>query len=406
MKHISDRMPQCVLLASVCVLFACVSAAQTVVRSFDGDSGPGLAECQAGKTWCGRQSETNVAANGRQVVQVTWQNVRIYDYNGKLLQSIPMATFVRNAGMDPMPGRKGEGKGPFEPHVLYDEFVGRWLISVTAHSDSLLVSASGDATGKWGGVYPGCLDGGPCLDNDPGTKLGYDRNGVYYCGAHLNEDNPETAPDTAWDCFAFPAAEVKSIAQGVAPIHINRAHRMPIDVVPAIDNNPNKAPDAPAFFLAKSCERIKPNSCGVSAGNFPFQWLVNTFTWNGLTGTYNKNGTEQVLKTEEEFRQAKLKNDTRALERLVADEYYGVNQWGAKRDKAQLIELFSSFQTEVLVPTDVTVRLAGDHAIVDGTMTESSGGGSRFTYLFLRVFVRRGDAWKLLSSVQFIPGTP
>jgi len=114
----------------------------------------------------------------------------------------------------------------------------------------------------------------------------------------------------------------------------------------------------------------------------------------------------QVLKTEEEFRQAKLKNDTSALERLVADEYYGVNQWGAKRDKAQLIELFRSFQTEVLVPTDVTVRISGDHAIVDGTMAESSGGGLRFTYLFLRVFVRRGDSWKLLSSVQFIPGTP
>ena len=45
-----------------------------------------------------------------------------------------------------------------------------------------------------------------------------------------------------------------------------------------------------------------------------------------------------------------LKNDTRALERLVADEYYGVNQWGAKRDKAQLIELFRSFQTDSLVP--------------------------------------------------------
>ena len=115
---------------------------------------------------------------------------------------------------------------------------------------------------------------------------------------------------------------------------------------------------------------------------------------------------EQVLKTEEEFRQAKLKNDTRALERLVADEYYGVNQWGAKRDKAQLIELFRSFQTEALVPTDVTVRIAGDHAIVDGTMTESSGGGMRFTYLFLRVFIHRDDDWKLLSSVQFIPSNP
>jgi hypothetical protein len=125
----------------------------------------------------------------------------------------------------------------------------------------------------------------------------------------------------------------------------------------------------------------------------------------GQPGTAADN-REQVLRTEEEFRQAKLKNDTRALERLVADEYYGVNQWGAKRDKAQLIELFSSFQTEVLAPTDVTVRISGDHAIVDGTMTESSGGGMRFTYLFLRVFVRRGDNWKLLSSVQFIPSTP
>src|SRR5215831_1190724 len=69
MKHISHCMLQCVLLACGCVLFACVSAAQTVVRSFDGDSGPGLTECQAGNTWCGRQSETNVAANGKQVVQ-------------------------------------------------------------------------------------------------------------------------------------------------------------------------------------------------------------------------------------------------------------------------------------------------------------------------------------------------
>ena len=70
---------------------------------------------------------------------------------------------------------------------------------------------------------------------------------------------------------------------------------------------------------------------------------------------------EQVLKAEEEFRQAKMKNDTVALERLVADEYYGMNQWGAKRDKAQLIALFHDFQTEALVPTNVTVRLSGDH---------------------------------------------
>jgi hypothetical protein len=69
-----------------------------------------------------------------------------------------------------------------------------------------------------------------------------------------------------------------------------------------------------------------------------------------------------VPKAEEEFRQAKMNKDTVALEGLVADEYYGINQWGAKRD----------FQAEALVLTDVTVRVSGDHAIIDGTMTESS----------------------------------
>jgi Domain of unknown function (DUF4440) len=122
------------------------------------------------------------------------------------------------------------------------------------------------------------------------------------------------------------------------------------------------------------------------------------------TGSVTDRG--QVLKAEEEFRQAKMKNDTAGLERLVADEYYGINQWGAKRDKAQLIALFRDFQTEALVPTDVTVRVSGDHAIIDGTMTESSGGGMRFTYTFLRVLVRRGSEWKLLSSVQFMPSNP
>jgi hypothetical protein len=73
-----------------------------------------------------------------------------------------------------------------------------------------------------------------------------------------------------------------------------------------------------------------------------------------------------VPKAEDEFRQAKMKNDTVALQRLVADEYYSINQWGAKRDKVQLIALHD-FQTEALVPTDVTVRVSGDHAIIDGT---------------------------------------
>jgi hypothetical protein len=290
-----------VLLVVVCLLLSAgVATAQPVVRSFDGDKGPGLAVCQANNTHCGRQSETNVGASGTQIVQITYQNVAVYDKTGKLLKSTPLTTFIRNAGLDPMPpaGKKGASRGPYEPHVVYDEFIGRWIIGVTGLADCLLVSASSDALGAWGGVYPSCLQGGPCLDFDPGTKLGYDKNGVYFCGAHVNDDNPETAPHTAWDCFALPSAEVKAIAQGTPPAHLNRVHNIPLDVVPAVDNNPNKSPTAPAFFLTKSCDHNGPLNACQKSDNFSFTWLVNTFTWDGPTGIYNSGGTQQVVKTD------------------------------------------------------------------------------------------------------------
>ncbi|MBE3100064.1 MAG: hypothetical protein IMZ44_23330, partial [Planctomycetes bacterium] len=202
------------LLTAVCLLCPPVVArAQTIVQSFDGDSGPLLVACESGTTHCGRQPEMNVAVNGKQVVQVTWQTVGVYDYRGTLLHSTPLATFIRNAGLDPMPpSEKGPSKGPYEPHVVYDEFIGRWIITVTGHSDCLLVSASADALGPWGGVYPSCLEGGPCLDKDPGIKVGYDRNGVYYCGGHMGDENAATVPGVAYDCFAVPSAEVTAIA--------------------------------------------------------------------------------------------------------------------------------------------------------------------------------------------------
>lgn len=292
MSRKSQALTERALLTAWCLLLPVgVATAQTIVRSFDGDSGPGLAACQAGVTHCDRP-EMDVAANGKQIVQVTWQNVRIYDYSGHLLQSMPMSTLIRNAGLNPIPP---EAQGPYEPHVVYNEFINRWIITVTGLNDCLLVSASSDAADSWGGVYLSCLQGGPCLSFDAAIHIGYDKNGVYACAVHVGDDNPHTVPGYAYDCFAIPPAEVQAIAHGTAPAHINRIHNMPLDVIPAIDHNPSKPAHAPALFAAKTCDRATPGGCQNST-NFPFQWVVDTFTWNGAAGTYNTGG-EQTVKT-------------------------------------------------------------------------------------------------------------
>src|SRR5579872_7140460 len=101
------------------------SEAQTVVRSFEGDRGPGLAVCQTGVTHCG-WPDMDSGVNGKQVVQVTWQNVRVYDYGGRLLKSTAMTTFIHDAGLNPIPHPppKAGGPvvlGPYEPHVVFNE---------------------------------------------------------------------------------------------------------------------------------------------------------------------------------------------------------------------------------------------------------------------------------------------
>src|SRR5262245_60837427 len=84
------------VFAAFFLLAAAPAHSQTIVRSFDGDAGPGAEVCDAGRTHCG-WADMNVGVNGRQVVQVTWQNVRVYDYAGKLLRSTPMEAFIGGA---------------------------------------------------------------------------------------------------------------------------------------------------------------------------------------------------------------------------------------------------------------------------------------------------------------------
>jgi hypothetical protein len=280
------------------LLAAALAHGQTVVQSFDGDLGPGLDACQNGHGHCDRP-EMDVAVNGKQVVQVTWQNLRIYDYSGRLVRSTPMAEFIRRAGLNPTPPTNPNAKnppaasGPYEPHVVYNEFIERWIVTVTGLNDSTIVSTSSDATGSWGGAYISCQSNGPCLDFDPAIHVGFDKNGVYECGGHMGDDNPHTIPKVAYDCFAIPNAEVLGIAKGMPPAHINRAHNMPLDIFPAVDHTPSKPATAPALFLAKTCNRTVMGGCQ-NAMSDPFEWVVVSFTWNGASGVY----VEQTVKTD------------------------------------------------------------------------------------------------------------
>jgi hypothetical protein len=113
----------------------------------------------------------------------------------------------------------------------------------------------------------------------------------------------------------------------------------------------------------------------------------------------------QVLKAEDDFRLVKLHNDTEALRRIIADEFIGVNQYDARRNKDEFIELFKTFPTAGLTCSGMDVRLNGDTAIVTGSMNEVHPGLTE-NLAFTRVYVKRDGRWLLLSSSQLLPYDP
>jgi len=114
-----------------------------------------------------------------------------------------------------------------------------------------------------------------------------------------------------------------------------------------------------------------------------------------------------VVRVDEDYRLAKLRNDVDALQRLLADDFYEMNQNGHGRNKTQTIELWQTFRITSLTTDEGEVRVTGDTAVMSGRQTEVNGSGTD-RMRFMRTFIRRHDQrdWQLLSSIQFRdPGT-
>jgi hypothetical protein len=106
------------------------------------------------------------------------------------------------------------------------------------------------------------------------------------------------------------------------------------------------------------------------------------------------------MKVDEAFRIAKLKNDTAALDRLLAENFYETNQNGNSRNKAKTIELWAAFPIQSLTTDTSEVRLTGDTAVVTGSQTEVNGAGTD-RMLFMRVYRNGASGWQLLAAMQF-----
>jgi ketosteroid isomerase-like protein len=112
----------------------------------------------------------------------------------------------------------------------------------------------------------------------------------------------------------------------------------------------------------------------------------------------------QIKQFEEELREATLKNDVEATDRLLAEDWLNTNTNGSVTRKPQLLTLLRSapFQFKAINDDDVAIRVFGEAAVVIGRSTrerlDPDGKVITQRVRFMRVYAKRENRWQVVAA--------
>jgi ketosteroid isomerase-like protein len=110
----------------------------------------------------------------------------------------------------------------------------------------------------------------------------------------------------------------------------------------------------------------------------------------------------EIENLESQWRAAVVQNDVATINRLLADDYLGINPNGTLETKADALAQRRSGTVKIssIEPTSLKVRVYGDTAVVTSRVDVQGMEGDRDIsgrYHYTRVYSRRDGEWKIVS---------
>ena len=120
----------------------------------------------------------------------------------------------------------------------------------------------------------------------------------------------------------------------------------------------------------------------------------------------------EVENLESQWRTAVIQNDVATVNRLLADDYLGINPDGTLETKADALAQQRSGTMKIasIDPDNVKVRVYGDTAVVTSRVDVVGHDGDRDIsgrYHYTHVYSRRSGDWKIVSfeASRMLPGS-
>ena len=119
----------------------------------------------------------------------------------------------------------------------------------------------------------------------------------------------------------------------------------------------------------------------------------------------NQKGTERyILESERQWAESVATGDTSAIERMLADDFVGVDPKGVLYNKQQMVadtrDAPKHYVSNRL--NAVKVRFYGDTAIAQGSETWEKRNGERGRFVWTDTWIRRNGRWQIVAAEDLI----
>ena len=123
------------------------------------------------------------------------------------------------------------------------------------------------------------------------------------------------------------------------------------------------------------------------------------------TRSYDEKEIERyIVDSERQWAESVASGETTVLDRILADDFIGVDPKGRFYDKTKMIaetrEAPKYFASNHL--NDVKVRFYGDTAVAQGDETWERRSGERGRFVWTDTWVRRGGKWQIVAAEDLI----
>jgi|SRR6516165_3671788 len=122
-------------------------------------------------------------------------------------------------------------------------------------------------------------------------------------------------------------------------------------------------------------------------------------------GQKDQKKTERyILESERQWAKSVATGDTHAIERILADDFVGVDPQGHLYNKQQMV-VDTRKAPKYYVSNrlnDVKVRFYGDTAIAQGSETWEKRTGERGRFVWTDTWIRRNGSWQIVAAEDLI----